>query len=95
MSVIITEPAERVRIPAILTFMDHQAEAIRAFHEGAIRAIWRWHRQGGKGTGGLGWIGMEAFERPGTYLIASPTNSLSNENYWDARGEQTVTLISG
>ncbi len=28
---------------------------------------------------------MAAFERPGTYLVASPTKELSRENYWDAR----------
>jgi phage terminase large subunit len=86
MSTTVTPAVERITVPAVLRFYDHQREAIQAFHEGAKRAIWRWHRQGrGKGEGALGWTGMAAFERPGTYLIASPTNSLGGENFWDAR----------
>jgi hypothetical protein len=40
---------------------------------------------------------MAAFERPGTYLVASPTKELSRENYWDARdpdsGERYLDLV--
>jgi hypothetical protein len=97
MSATITSPAARVQLPHQLRFYDHQREAISAFHEGARRAIWRWHRQGGKGAGALGWIGMAAFDRPGTYLVASPTKELSRENFWDARdpdsGERYLDLV--
>jgi hypothetical protein len=40
---------ERVQLPHRLHFLDHQREAIQAFQAGAKRAIWRWHRQAGKG----------------------------------------------
>ena len=97
MSTSVTPPAERVQLPHRLRFYDHQREAIQAFHQGARRAIWRWHRQGGKGTGALAHVGMAAFEKPGTYLVASPTTQLCRENYWDAvdpdSGEKYLDLV--
>jgi phage terminase large subunit len=88
---------ERVQLPHQLRFYDHQREAIQAFRGGATRAIWRWHRQGGKGAGALGWVGMSAFERPGTYLVGSPTKELCRENFCDARdpdsGERYRDLV--
>jgi phage terminase large subunit len=97
MSTTVTSATERISLPAVLRFYDHQREAIQAFHEGAKRAIWRWHRQGGKGQGALGWTGMEAFARPGTYMIASPTASLGGENFWDAidpdSGRRYIDLV--
>lgn len=97
MSTTVTPAAERVQLPHRLRFYDHQREAIQAFHEGARRAIWRWHRQGGKGTGALAHVGMAAFEKPGTYLVASPTTQLCRENYWDAvdpdSGEKYLDLV--
>jgi hypothetical protein len=84
MSATVTPTVERITVPHGLTFYDHMAEGIRAYHEGARRMIWRWHRQAGKGLGGLGFTSMAAFEKPGTYMIASPTRELCRENYWDA-----------
>ena len=66
MSVGVTEPAERIRLPHGVAFYDHQAECVQAYHEGARRMIWRHHRQSGKGLGGLSFTAMAAFERPGT-----------------------------
>jgi hypothetical protein len=48
---VVTEPAERIRLPHGVEFYDHQAECVQAFHEGARRMIWRHHRQSGKGGG--------------------------------------------
>jgi phage terminase large subunit len=53
--------------------------------------IWRHHRQSGKGLGGLSFTALAAFERPGTYMIASPTGELGRENYWDAINPDTGT----
>jgi hypothetical protein len=80
-----TSTVERVALPAGLKFYDHQADAIKALHEGCRRMCWRHHRQSGKGRGAMGWVGQAAFERPGTYACVSPTHGLSRENFWDAR----------
>jgi len=84
MSATVAATAERITVPAGLTFYDHQRECIEAYHAGARRMIWRHHRQSGKGLGGLGFVSMAAFERPGTYMLASPTRELCRENFWDA-----------
>lgn len=89
MSTVVTEPMERIRLPHGVEFYDHQAECVQAFHDGARRMIWRHHRQSGKGLGGLGFVSMAAFERPGTYMLASPTGELGRENYWDALNPDT------
>lgn len=91
MSTTVTEPAERIRLPHGVEFYDHQAECVQAYHEGARRMIWRHHRQSGKGLGGLGFVSMAAFEKPGTYMMASPTGELGRENYWDAINPDTGT----
>lgn len=89
MSVTVTDAAERITVPAGLTFYDHQRECIEAYQAGARRLITNHHRQSGKGLLSIGFTSMEAFQRPGTYMIASPTRELCRENYWDAINPDT------
>jgi hypothetical protein len=74
----------RVQIPHGHVRYDHQREANQAFHEGARRMIWRWHRQGGKGKEALAITAEAAWARPATYMLVSPTAGLCRGNFWDA-----------
>jgi phage terminase large subunit len=80
--------ARRVVVPD-LTLLAHQQEAIEAWRAGARRMIWLWHRQAGKGLTALSMVAMAAWEKPATYMIASPTAALSRENHWDAINPDT------
>jgi hypothetical protein len=84
-----TATHSRITVPHGLTFYDHQTELLEAYQGGARRIIANHHRQSGKSLFALGFTVMQAVQKPGTYLIASPTSQLCRENYWDARNPTT------